>query len=69
MLIEVGWTTLKTGILVWGQLLARLVGKNGDATELARRHLLSIRKAMTAHSTRLSVLKSWCFEKPDAKIA
>ena len=66
MLIEVGWTTLRTGILSCGQLLVRLAGKNGDAVELARKHLSSIREAMAAHSARLSALRSWCFKKPDA---
>ena len=69
MLIEVGWTTLKTGILSCGQQLARSAGRNGDAVELARKHLLSIREAMAAHSARLSALISWCFKKPDAKTA
>ena len=69
MLIEVGWTTLKTGSISWGQLFARLVGKNADAVELARKHLLSIREAMASHRARLTALKSWCLTKRDEKIA
>jgi len=69
MLIEVVWAAMKTGSLSCGQLLARFAGRNGDAVELARKHLLTVREAVAAYSSRLCSLSAWCFKRPDAKTA